>query len=116
MNTIRLVLLFLLAAVTAPRLPSVVVAWDPNLETNIGGYNCYYGIVGSGMTNVLSARMNTQQTVAGLQPRTEYWFYVTAYNVYGLESDPSSILFYTTPAIAPLNPQRVRLDDKKNEP
>lgn len=75
----------------------VTVAWDPNPETNIAGYNVYYGIVGSSVTNKVSPGTSTQQQVISLQPQTQYWFYVTAFNTAGLESDPSQILSYTTP-------------------
>ena len=83
------------AAQAAP--DRVTVAWDPNPETNIAGYNVYYGIVGSGVTNKVSPGTTTQQQVISLQPQTPYWFYVTAFNTAGLESDPSQVLAYTTP-------------------
>ena len=83
------------AAQAAP--DRVTVAWDPNPETNIAGYNVYYGVVGSSVTNKVSPGTTTQQQVISLQPQTPYWFYVTAFNNAGLESDPSQVLAYTTP-------------------
>lgn len=75
----------------------VSVAWDPNPETNIAGYNVYYGVVGTTLTNKVSPGTTTQQQVINLQPQTQYWFYVTALNTAGLESDKSVVLTYTTP-------------------
>ncbi|HAV64248.1 MAG TPA: hypothetical protein DCY13_18010 [Verrucomicrobiales bacterium] len=79
----------------------VTVAWDPNPEPDIAGYRVYYGIVGSGVTNMVSPGTTTQQQVINLLPQTQYWFCVTAYNTAALESDPSQVLTYTTPANLP---------------
>ncbi len=94
-KSLALVVWFGAAAQAAP--DRVTVAWDPNPETDIAGYNVYYGIVGSGVTNKVSPGTTTQQQVISLQPQTQYWFYVTAFNTAGLESDPSQVLSYTTP-------------------
>jgi len=87
-----------LAALSARAEPDrVTVAWDPNPETDIAGYRVYYGRVGTTVTNVVSPGTTTQQQVISLSPATQYWFYVTAFNTAGLESDPSEVLTYTTP-------------------
>lgn len=86
-----------LAAAAHAAPDRVTVAWDPNPEPDIAGYNVYYGIVGSGVTNKVSPGNATQQQVISLQPETQYWFFVTAFNTAGLESDPSAVLTYTTP-------------------
>lgn len=86
-----------LAATAHALSGQVTVAWDPNPETDIAGYNVYYGVVGAGVTNKVSPGNTTQQQVVSLQPHTQYWFYVTAFNTEGLESDPSQVLTYTTP-------------------
>jgi hypothetical protein len=83
--------------------PSVRVAWDPNPEANIEGYRIYFGQAGSGSTSVLDVGNQTTGTVTGLAYSTSYVFYVTAYNTFGLESDPSESLAYTTPPFAPLS-------------
>lgn len=86
------------AALAAP--DRVTVAWDPNPETDIAGYRVYYGQVGTSVTNTVSPGTTTQQQVISLLPATQYWFYVTAFNTAGLESDPSTVLTYTTPVNA----------------
>lgn len=86
------------SAMTVQAAPDrVTVAWDPNPETDIAGYRVYYGRVGTTATNMVSPGTLTQQQVISLLPATQYWFYVTALNTAGLESDPSQVLTYTTP-------------------
>lgn len=79
----------------------VTVAWDPNPEPDISGYQVYYGVVNGGSTNMVPVTGSTQQQVTGLEPQRQYWFFVTAKNTVGLESDPSTVLFYTTADNAP---------------
>jgi hypothetical protein len=80
---------------------SVQVAWDPNPESNIAGYKLHYGIDGLGLTNVIDVGLSTTGSVSNLAPATTYYFYVTAYNDYDLESDPSTVLYYTSPVESP---------------
>lgn len=80
----------------------VQVAWDPNPETNIVGYKLHYGVDDSGSANVIDVGLSTTGSVTNLTPATTYYFYVTAYNVYDLESDPSTVLYYTSPAEIPV--------------
>jgi len=87
--------------------PSVRVAWDPNPESNIQGYRIYYGQSGSGSTSMIDVGNQTTGAVTNLAYSTPYFFYVTAYNNFGLESDPSESLAYTTP---PFNPLSLALD------
>ncbi len=98
--SLSLLLLILGADLTAA--PSVRVAWDPNPETNIQGYRIYYGPTG-GSTNLVDVGNLTTGAVTNLAYATSYFFYVTAYNTFGLESDPSETLTYTTPAFSPLS-------------
>lgn len=81
---------------------SVQVAWDPNPESNIAGYKLHYGVDGLGLTNVIDVGLSTTGSVSVIEPATTYYFYVTAYNDYDLESDPSTVLYYTSPAEAPV--------------
>ena len=87
----------------------VTVAWDPNPEPDIAEYAVYYGKTGTGETNKVSAGLEVQQEIQPLWSGTNYWFYVTAKNAVGLESDPSEVLFYDTPATKPNAPTGVVL-------
>lgn len=96
-------LLFILpiSVISADR--SVRVAWDPNPESNIKGYRIYHGVVNAGSTNVMDVGPSTVGSVTDLSYETQYFFYVTAYNDYDLESDPSAILYYTTTPQIPVS-------------
>lgn len=80
---------------------AVTVAWDANPETDIAGYHVKYGIDDAGgITNdvFVSGVNNTTNQIVNLAPGTKYFFFVTAENTHGLQSDPSTILFYDTPS------------------
>ncbi|HAV64247.1 MAG TPA: hypothetical protein DCY13_18005 [Verrucomicrobiales bacterium] len=96
------ILIALLLSAEATAGVSVRVAWDPNPENNIAGYRIYHGVVGLGQTNVLDVGPVTTGTVTNLAFTTPHWFFVTAYNTFALESDPSEVLFHTTRAAVPL--------------
>jgi len=67
----------------------VLLAWDPNSETNLAGYKVYFGMA-SGVYNAPNIiGTETTYTVNGLGPGTWY-FAVTAYNTEGLESGYSN--------------------------
>lgn len=83
-------------------LPSVRLAWDPNPEPNIKGYRIYYGPTGLGQTNFVDVGNRTTGSITNLAFATSYFFYVTAYNVFDLESDPSAVLTHTTRLQVPM--------------
>src|SRR5688500_2094021 len=71
---------------------AITVLWDANPETDVAGYNVYYGPVGTTplKTNI-PGRLTTSLTIDNSQlvSGTTYIIYVTAYNTAGLESFPS---------------------------
>lgn len=101
-RAIWLCLLFILPFSVPGADRSVRVAWDPNPEANIKGYRIYHGAVTAGSTNMMDVGLNTVGSVTNLSYNTRYFFYVTAYNEYDLESDPSAVLYYTTAAQTPV--------------
>jgi len=66
----------------------LTLAWEPNLEDDIGGYNLYYGRA-SGSYSRLVTVTGTTATVGVRGNRTTY-FAVTAFNADGVESDLSA--------------------------
>jgi hypothetical protein len=67
----------------------VTLAWDANSEPDIAGYVLYAGLEPGNYVNRFDVGPATTQLVSGLTEGHTYYFAVTAYNVSGLESDPS---------------------------
>ncbi len=67
----------------------VTLSWDPNRENNIAGYKIYYGTSSGNYSPAIDVGNRTSYTITGLSPDT-YYMVVTAYNVAGIESGPSS--------------------------
>ncbi|HWX21958.1 MAG TPA: LamG-like jellyroll fold domain-containing protein [Candidatus Binatia bacterium] len=89
------VLLFFALGLPAQTLPSVTLAWNASLSPAIAGYRLYQGQASEtySLTNDLGNITNT--TVSGLTVGATYFFAVTAYDINGLESLPSSEISYT---------------------
>jgi len=92
---------------TDPR--SVTLAWDPNSETDLAGYNIYQGSKAGGpylkIGNV-GVMAQPTYTVAGLANGTHY-FVVTALNTLGLESGYSNEVSKAV-AVPPAPPKNLR--------
>ena len=80
----------LIARTAAPA--SISLAWDPSADSTVTGYTLYFGLTPSGPTNSVDVGNVTITTITGLTAGTTYFFFVTAYNAAGLESDPSNVI------------------------
>ncbi len=76
---------------------SAAVGWDPSPDTNVVGYNVYYGTGSGNYTNMLVAGDSTTLLVAGLVEGATYYFAATAYDITGVESDLSNEVSYSVP-------------------
>src|SRR2546423_8749087 len=76
---------------------AVILAWNPNVETNLAGYKLYYGGASRTYTNTTTLGLVTTSMILGLFSGTTYYFALTAYNLQGQESDFSSEVVYTPP-------------------
>jgi hypothetical protein len=65
----------------------LTLAWDPNTEDDLAGYNVYYGIQSGDYDSVIDVGNVIQYMVSDLEPDTQYYFVVTAYDTSGNESD-----------------------------
>jgi hypothetical protein len=76
------------------RLPvsaaNVTLAWNPDGDPSVSGYNIYYGGVSGVYTKKISAGNTTNVTVAGLIPGAAYYFAASACSTNGLESPLSN--------------------------
>src|SRR5437588_11967925 len=103
---ISLLLTIISAAVSfSAHAASVTLVWNPSPGTNVAGYNVYYGVASRTYTNKVNVGNATNATVSGLIEGTTYYFAVTAYDTYGLESDYSNEMSYTVPITPAVNQQ-----------
>jgi hypothetical protein len=80
--------------------PRVLLTWDPNPETDIGGYKIYWGTNSRTYTTVTNVGKTTNAITAGYTRGVRYYWAATAYNTNNLESDFSlevSLLIPTAP-------------------
>src|SRR5439155_16740020 len=114
----RRVALFLACALglghgVAPvRALDITLAWDANTETNLAGYNLYYGVSSGAYTNKTSVGIVTNYIVAGLPNAARYVFALTAFDTAGNESDFSSEAVYVdgAPTISSIPNQTINED------
>jgi hypothetical protein len=76
-----------------PYVPVAVdLAWNPStnddgsVNTNLSGYNIYWGTNASNYTHQVDAGLNTNLTISYLQPGVVYHIAATSYDQYGDES------------------------------
>jgi hypothetical protein len=72
------------------RAEQVSLTWDANTESDLGGYNLYYGTASQAYSGVLNVGKDTQVTLNNLSQGVTYFFAVTAYDLQGAESDYSN--------------------------
>ncbi len=86
------------------RTISAKFSWRKNKEPFLAGYIIYYGIeskkytrsIDIGMGNsVSSVRAGATVIIETINNACKYYFAITAYDVYGAESDPSSEIVFT---------------------
>ena len=76
---------------------SITLAWDPNTEPDLAGYKLYYGTASHAYEFSIDVGNQTTYTISGFLEGVDYKFAVTAYNLYGLESDFSNKVSYPGP-------------------
>jgi len=72
---------------------AVTITWNTNAETNLVGYNVYYGNSSRHYDNLFFTTQTTS-TVYGINNDLLYYFAVTATNTFGLESGFSAEVIY----------------------
>jgi hypothetical protein len=88
----------------------VQLAWTPSTTTNTSPitYRVYWGVVSHTYTNYLSAGTNLTLNVTNLARGSTYFFAATALDIYSLESDFSSEVWWASPT-QPLPPTILRI-------
>ena len=89
-----------IAASTSAHAAEVTLAWDPNADPDIGGYNLYFGSSSRNYPNRIDVGNVTSSTIQSLEEGQMYFFAVTAYDTGRNESLFSEEISYTIPIIA----------------
>jgi hypothetical protein len=106
LKTVISVILFL--ALPHNPVQAVTLGWDSSPDPTVVGYNVYNGVASGTYTNVVDVGNATSISISGLVDGTTYYFAVTAYNSFGLESDFSGEISYLVP-IAPITLARLEI-------
>jgi hypothetical protein len=77
---------------------TVTVAWDPNPEPTVAGYNMYYGTSSGRYTSSVDVGSATRCAISALQEGVTYYLAVTAYDGSGNQSGYSDEIVYTVPS------------------
>jgi hypothetical protein len=77
---------------------TVTVAWDPNPEPTVAGYNMYYGTSSGRYTSSVDVGSATRCAISALQEGVTYYLAVTAYDESGNQSGYSDEIVYTVPS------------------
>jgi fibronectin type 3 domain-containing protein len=93
--------LLLLCSCAQSMATDVEIAWNPSTSTNISGYKVYVGYSSGTYGPPITIGNQTAYTVGGLTDGT-YYFAVTAFDNYGVESVFSNEIFMTisTPTVS----------------
>jgi hypothetical protein len=94
-------LLLLIGVVSSAVAASISVAWDPNPEPDIVGYQLHYGVASGIYTQTIDVGNSTSATISDLVPGITYYLVVTAWNSNSLESPASNEVTFELEAPAP---------------
>jgi hypothetical protein len=100
-DVLRWIAVFLMTVNSCAVAAGITVAWDPNPEPDIIGYQLHYGIASGIYTHTIDAGNATSATISDLVPGSTYYLVVTAWNSNSLESPPSNEIAFTLAAPPP---------------
>ncbi|MCI0690945.1 T9SS type A sorting domain-containing protein [candidate division KSB1 bacterium] len=96
----RMVLGWLLLAVTPVIAADLKITWQPNREPDLAGYFVYYAVQTGFYNYRLAAGLQTEYTIRNLKPGATYFIAVTAVDTAGNESAFSEQVRVSIPAAA----------------
>ena len=120
MKKILILLLCQFSLLTAQiKVNYVLISWHENIESDLAGYNVYFGIDSTYLNNKISCGMNDELLLVDkLNVNQKYFFAVTAYDSTGNESEYSNIesFMLKTDIIPPEKPNQkkpIRMREEK---
>jgi hypothetical protein len=87
---IPFVLIFITLFLSHSAIAEIRLAWDPNVEPDLGGYKVHYGPSHLDYTNHIDIGNVTEYAATNLTPGKRYYFALTAYDISGNESGYSA--------------------------
>jgi hypothetical protein len=93
------VCVIIVAAAANALAANVTLAWDPNTESDLGGYKIHYGTTSGNYSVHIDVHNVTTYTVTGLTDGQTYYLAATAYDTSGNESGYSNSVSYAVPSI-----------------
>ncbi|HTX22246.1 MAG TPA: fibronectin type III domain-containing protein [Candidatus Aquilonibacter sp.] len=103
-NFCNLIFLFaLLTSLHRAAAASVSLAWNPSSDTNVVGYNVYYGTTSGDYTGKVQAGNVSAITISNLTCGTTYYFAATAFDSAGNESGFSNEAQFIVPGVLALS-------------
>lgn len=85
------------AGAATNNVDTVTLGWDPSPESDVAGYQLYFGQSSNVWTHVKNVPVSVTQATVDLPTPGTWFFMVTATNQAGLSSLPSNLVSYTTP-------------------
>ena len=79
-------------------IQDVVLTWNPSTNSDVAGYNIYFGTQSHVYTNIVGVGNVTNTTINGLVEGTTYYFSATSYDSETNQSPFSNETTYTVPA------------------
>jgi hypothetical protein len=82
---------------TVPAGQSVALTWNPSTNSNVAGYNIYYGVASNTYTSMTHVGNITNTTISGMVAGVTYYFAATTYDSLGDQSGYSNVASYAVP-------------------
>jgi Fibronectin type III domain len=98
-----IIALTLLAGLAGTQAASVSLTWNPSSDTNVTGYNIYYGTSSGDYTTEINVGNISVITISNLTAGMTYYFAVTAFDAVGDESFFSNEATFIVPGILTLS-------------
>lgn len=102
-STLHALLLFCLACAGPLGAREVKLAWNPNPEPDLAGYELLVGKASGSYSQTIALGNTTAHTLTGLEGSTVYYFGLRAVNAAGLKSDVAEISHVTLADVPPLD-------------
>jgi hypothetical protein len=99
-----LIILMLFVGLNHCSAANVLVSWNPSSDSDVVGYNVYYGKISGSYSNKITVGNITTTAISNLNCGDTYYFTATALDPNGTESDFSENIQFIVPGILTATP------------